>query len=256
MSKVSTHTELTRVDPRALLLQAYRGRNYSKQIGKLYPAIFLSRFTGGAYRNDFWNTIQTCYPWDLNVIGAGTMAQQTSVANHPGITRFSQNGANTGARIWMSYASPILISGLERTELIFQLQTTSALVLRFGFGDNFNNAAAPTDGIWIDIAGATLSGKTRNNGVESTTGTTYASATATWYRAYIVVNADASRVDFYLYNSTTGLQLWTDNLTTNIPKVAGRELSHGMQAYKTSAGVVALVDVDFMNLVLPQGLDR
>lgn len=255
MAGILTYPELTRVDSLARIVHAYRARDFSKDLRTLYPALFLSRFSGASYRDEFWNTNLGHYPWRLDPIGLGSSSLQTTVANHPGIIRLAQNGANTGGSFWIGFASSILLQGLEQTELIFNMVATAALVIRFGFGDNFTAAAAPTDGVWIDIAGATITGKTRNNGVESTTGTSYASSAATWYHAKIALNSDASRVDYTLYNAA-GAILWTDNLTTNIPRVAGRELSHGLHAYKTTAGVVGLVDLDFMNLRMPKGLSR
>jgi hypothetical protein len=98
-------------------------------------------------------------------------------------------------------------------------------------------------------------GKCRSNSVESSTASTFTLTTGTWYRAKIVANSDASRVDFYLY-SEAGALLWTDNLTTNIPTGAGREVGHMAGAFNTGTTATPLLWVDYMYLLIARTLTR
>ena len=121
------------------------------------------------------------------------------------------------------------------------------ILIRLGFQDSLTSTA-PTDGVWINIAATILSGKTRDNGSESTTGTTYTLSASTWYRAKIAVNSDATEVMFILYNAA-GQQLWDNNgtpLTTNIPTASGRETGHGVVAWVGANLERALINLDMM----------
>ena len=183
--------------------------------------------------------------WGATAIGAGTRAAIASSANHPGVVRFTQNGANTGYQYDLGDNNPtnILLGGGEVYECIFSLPTATATVERLGFQDSITTTA-PVDGAWINIAATTLSGKTSNNSTVSTTATTHTVSTGTWYRAVVYVNS-TSLVTFTLYTCSDGAVVWTNTLTTNIPSAAGRETSVGTLAYKTTAGTANLLDVDW-----------
>lgn len=262
MPKISSYPVLSRPERGASVVLASKGKNYKRNITDAIQDGLRNRFMLPLYKNEFWSNLAvTAYgygidPWSFLTIVSGTSATRVSVADHPGIVRWTSGAAaNTGFAMYFYYTSDLLIGGKEATDLIFSLPSNTALVVRFGFGDNFVNAAPPVDGIWLNIAGLTLSGKTRNNSAESTTGTTYALSTATWYRMRIEVNATASRVDFTLY-SAAGAVLWTDFLTTNIPTATGREIGHGIQAYKTTVTATALIDLDFISLNSSRVLSR
>lgn len=216
--------------------------------------IFMNRFTGGIYKDDLWNANQFHYPWRFLVIGGtGVLSAQTTIANHPGIVRIGANGANTGYTLY-SAENNILIEGGEVTELIVNFVTSTNLACVFGFSDQFANFPnALVDGVYINVAGTTLSGRCRNNSTETITGTTYTISTGTWYRISIIVSADASRVDFYVYDAA-GTQLWTNFVITNIP--TQRVTGHGLVAIKTTAGAANLLDVDFMSLIFGKQLTR
>jgi hypothetical protein len=105
----------------------------------------------------------------------------------------------------------------------------------------------PTTGI--------ITGRTMSNSNSSVTGTGYQIVTNTWYRWRVVVNADASRVDFYCF-SEAGALLWTDNLTNNIPTAAGRETGHGIVGTNAATTAVTLYDLDYMNIEIARALTR
>lgn len=182
-------------------------------------------------------------PFKLASNGSPTIAQIASIANHPGLWRITSGAAANGA-YFVYLQGSILLGGGEVAECIFRVNSTTDLVFEGGFLDQ-TLPTTPTDGAWINIAGTTLSGKTANNGSVSTTSSTYAISTATWYRMKVVVNDSAASVTFYLYNAS-GTLLWSDTLSTNIPTAAGRETDMGVAACKTTAGSASLIDIDWL----------
>ncbi len=189
---------------------------------------------------------------------AGTLIASTTAptANHPGVQTFkSAAAANSGYRFYPANGgTQYLIAGGETTEFIFYPITTTNSVVKMGFQDSATQSAN-VDAVNINITGTTLSGKTFAASEASTTGTTYTVSASTWYHAKIVVNSNATRVDFYLY-AENGTQLWTDSLTTNIPTTAGQETGHGIVAYNTGSSAVEIIDMDFMNLYIDRNLVR
>jgi len=194
-------------------------------------------------------------PWFAAATVSGTSTAVTGTANHPGIvTLTSSTSANSGYAYALGTSS-FLLAGTEVTEFIFQVVTTANTTARLGFQDS-NSSTAPTDGAWVNIAATTLDGRTASNTTSSTTGTNYTITASVWYRAKVVVNSDATQMDFYLYTCADGVQVWTNNLTTNIPTAAGRET--GQSAVATNSGTTALelVDMDFMDVYMTRTLTR
>ena len=191
-----------------------------------------------------WIVATGSHGWGTTAVGAGTIAGIEDVASHHGIVQASQNGADTGHSMRIPTGSTLLLQGGEYCSGVFRLQNTTNCEYRFGIHDVIGVAVDATDGVYISISGTTLSGKTANNSTRSSTGTTYTVSTATWYRMKVVVNSNATRVDYYLYDAA-GALLWTNNLTTNIPTASGRGVGIGFTGYKTTAGTVALFDLDW-----------
>jgi hypothetical protein len=190
-------------------------------------------------------------PWYITAITSGTVAALAGTATHPGIIQFkSATGANSGYYCIFG-TSTFLIAGGESTDFVFRPQTLAGTTIRAGFHDTAV-VTAPVDGCYLhmDPVTALMTGRTMNNSNSSTTGTNYQLVTNTWYRGRVKLNADASRVDFYLFDDA-GNQLWTDNLTTNIPTSAGRETGHGLVATNSGTSAVALVDLDLITLYVP-----
>ncbi len=181
-------------------------------------------------------------PWIGLAFGGGS-ATVAGTSNHPGIIKFTSNVTNSGYR-FLTAVNCILIAGAEHSEFCFRTGAVQLNVrVRLGFQDSLS-AALPTDGVYIDVSGVTLTGKTRNNGAGSTTGTSHALAANTWYRAKIAVKNDATLVTYILY-SAAGVVLWTNTLAANIPTAAGRETGHGIVMY-VAANVARTFDVDMM----------
>ena len=236
--------------------------NYQVSLSDLLGTSLASSRTIGTYVNDmledFANMISTgfhIYPWMESLIGAGSISNAQSEENHPGIARISQVGANTGGSLWLGNAANILIAGQEETEFIVRPAVLTTAVYQFGFLDSFTAVGAASDGVYFQFQGAQIIGVTLSSGVSSTTATNYVPSINTWYRLKLVINSNATRVDFYIYDESGNL-LWTDNLTTNIPTTAGRVTSHGLRCYNTGAATRTLVDVDYMSLFVPRLLTR
>lgn len=186
-------------------------------------------------------------PWEGVTIGGGTMASVAGTSNHPGIIRLSSIATATTGYRFMTAVNCFLIAGAEHSEFCFKTGASLLNIrVRLGFQDSLTSAA-PTDGVWIDITGATLTGKTSSNGALSTTGTNYGLAVNTWYRGKIAVNSDATEVVFLLYTDVAGEQtvVWTDTLAANIPTAAGRETGHGV-VVTVAANVARFFDADMM----------
>lgn len=172
----------------------------------------------------------------------GTAAQIASIADHPGIWKItSVIGINSG--YVFSLGSTILIGGGEVAECIIRPESTTSLLVYAGFVDA-DPPTTPTDGVWINIVGTTLTGKTANNGSISTTASSLVVAAASWYRLKVVVNPAATLVTFYVYNMV-GTLLWSDTLATNIPTAAGRETDMRIAAIKTAVTATDMLSVDW-----------
>jgi len=211
---------------------------------------------------DFERTLSvspTAGPWSGTLVSSGTTTSIAGTANHPGISTLnSSTSANSGVS-WKTAPNAYILAGYETTELIFRPQSLAGTTIRFGFHDSASSSDA-VDGAYIEMAqvggvDGVIVGKTASNSTRSTTGTNYTLVTNTWYKLRIVVNSNASRVDFYLY-SEAGALLWTDNLTTNIPTAAGRETGNGIVATNSGTTALTLVDLDSIIVILPRTLTR
>lgn len=195
-------------------------------------------------------------PWSIVLIGAGTVTGTPGEANHPGI--LNMNGvaaAGTGAALRVG-TNAFLLAGDERCDFILRPLTLAGTTIRAGFLDSIS-ATAPNDGayLFMDPVTALLTGRTFNNTVGSVTGTSYQLLTNTWYRFRVIVDPTAARVDFYCYDMA-GALLWTDNLTTNIPTAAGREVGCGVLATTAGGGAVSMLDVDYTSIEITRTLTR
>ena len=204
------------------------------------------------YEADFLypNIPYTNPPWYSSANSGGTFQVSTPTPDHEGIVQLSSSTtANSGWRI-LTNASGITLAGGEITLCWHRPQTIAATTRHFGFHDT-NSVADPTDGAWIwqDPTTGIIYGRTINGAGSSTTGTGFQLITNTWYCEKIVVNADATRVDFYCY-ADDGTELWHDFLTTNIP--TGTDLV-GNGVVVTNSGTTAIIldDVDYISIFIP-----
>jgi hypothetical protein len=165
--------------------------------------------------------------------------------HHPGVVRArSSTTANSGYLIGSNVAA-FLLGGGEALEAIFNITTLTNGTFRLGFHDATTSSDA-VDGAYLEVASTGVgTGKTASNSTRSTTATTYTLSTATWYRLLIVLDSAATRVDFYLYNDA-GTQLWTNNLTTNIPSASGRETGAAVIGTNSGTSATDLYHLDWV----------
>ncbi|MGW8256760.1 MAG: hypothetical protein ACWGMZ_04670, partial [Thermoguttaceae bacterium] len=169
-------------------------------------------------------------PYVGSAILNGIFAPQAGVANHSGIIRISNFSGGGGYQFMVGKHDVYnchLISGGEVGELVFK--TYSALanrVIASGFFDD-----GPYYGLYMSVSGSSLTGKATNEFSTTTTGASYTLSTSTWYRIMFVVNDAADRVDFYVFNES-GIMLWTDYVTSNIPT---GPMGYGVKAIYNSA---------------------
>jgi hypothetical protein len=190
-------------------------------------------------------------PWFGVAINSGTDAAGTGSTTHPGISRASSStSADSGYRFSLNNLA-MLIAGSCQTICWFRPLTLAGTTIRIGWQDG-TGITAPVDGVYVymDPATGIMTGRTMANSAGSITGTGYQLVTNTWYAVKILANANATRIDYYLYDDA-GALLWTDNLTTNIPTTAGRETGHGIVTTNSGTTAVTLMDVDYIELYIP-----
>lgn len=211
------------------------------------------KHTGTFWETDFLNTAGTTLnpPWLGTAVASGTTTAVAGTALHPGGIRFVSSTSSDSGHRYTITSNSILLAGYETSDIWFRPQTLAGTTIRAGFHDALT-LTAPVDGCYVHMDPATgrLTGRTMSNSVGSTTGTDYQLITNTWYLVRVTLNADATRVDYFLWDDAGNL-LWTDNLTTNIPTAAGRETGHGIVATNSGTTAVPLVDVDFLSLFIP-----
>lgn len=201
-------------------------------------------------------------PFERALISAGSFAVSTDNivasqhAQHPGVNKITSSAtANSGAWIGTPTAS-ILLAGGEVAEFCFLIETLTNTTHRFGFHDATSSTDA-VDGAYIELpagSGAAV-GKTSSNSTRTTSATIATLVVNTWYRAKIVVNRDATAVDFYLFNDA-GNQLGTVQNTTNIPTASGRETACRWISTNSGTVVTDLAHLDYMAFEETRALNR
>ncbi len=202
---------------------------------------------------DFLNVAAPWGPFANTAISTGTLSfSGTGVvtANHPGcITINSSTSANSGEVMGTgsTNAAQFLLGGGEQFDVVFKTGAAfTNITMRFGFHDTATSADA-VDGAYFEVSTAgVVTGKTSSNSVRTTSATIATLAVSTWYHARVRVNANATAVDYTIFDDS-GTQLGTVQNTTNIPIAAGRET--GVAFVATSAGTTAtaLCHLDYMS---------
>jgi hypothetical protein len=199
------------------------------------------------YICDFMNVSTSGYdPWFGTSVLSGILANVAAGIPHQGAAglRTSAN-ANSGYSILTSPLT-FTVSGDEITEAIIKTVKLDGTTTRFGFHDA-TTITAPVDGAYFEIGPDSLCyGKTMKASSGSSTGTSYQMTDGAWYRLKLVVNSDATQINYYIYNDA-GTLLWGDQLTTNIPT----DVYSGHGLITTNEGTTAdvyLIHLDYMML--------
>lgn len=177
---------------------------------------------------------------------SGTFSSSpTPSAEHVGCVRFScSTSANSGYRIVFD-TDAVRFRGGEFFAMSFQTRATlSGVVYRLGWNDSADHNE-PVDGLYLEMSGGVIYGRHSSNSTRSSTATSFAPATTTYYYGTIQVNDAATLVTYSIY-SEAGALLWSDTLATNIPTAAGRETRWEFMAYCTGTGsAFSLIEMDF-----------
>lgn len=201
-------------------------------------------------------SVTSSAPWSLATISNGTLTDVVPTAEHPGVLQFSSSTTpNSGYRIHLAQLAFIL-GGTEKCDIILKPKTLADTTIRAGFHDS-TTSGAPVDGCYFHLNPATakITGRTMDNSAASTTGTDFQAVTNTWYHLVVELNADATRVDFTIYDEA-GAVLWTDNLTTNIPTGASRACQCTVVATNSNSSAVALLELDLVSVQISRTLAR
>ena len=197
-------------------------------------------------------TVNQQGPWAISDIAGGNTSSVNAEADHPGIIYIiSSTSADSGSRVIIG-PNALLLSGSESANFIIRPMTLALTTIRLGI-HNATSSGDAVDGCYLEILAGVTSGKTANNSARSTTGTNHLLTTNTWYRLRVILNSDATRVDFYIF-AVDGTQLWTDFLATNIP--TARPTGHGIVATNSGTTALTLVHLDYMNIRIARTLVR
>lgn len=193
--------------------------------------------------------------WSSFALGTGTLGYPAGDATHIGVMSYVAHVSNANSGYaYRTNTSIFLLSGGEKTTLIFKTPTVFTNVLRrFGFHDTIDHNA-PIDGIYVEMTAETLTGHTSNSSTRSDTGTSFSLIADTYYRVVVELNALATLVTYTLYADNSNTVLWRDTLATNIPTGAGRYTSHGdICTLTTATGVADTIGyIDYMDMVFPK----
>lgn len=200
-----------------------------------YPSFL--RYVNWSWECDGGATATNIGGWQNSAIGSGTIAltnatitsgtpttaQCVDSQNHPGCLSFSSSSAaNSGIQCtWGTASGGMLLKAGIVFDCIFYVVSVANATYRFGFCDTSTSADA-VDGAYFEIQpGGTLVAKTASNSVRTQGAASFAIPVDAWYHARVSVNS-LTEVIFTLF-STTGVSLFTDTITTNIPSGSGRE---------------------------------
>ncbi len=208
------------------------------------------------FATDFPSSVAaTIAPFNISAISAGTSTTVPAAGaldgNHPGVILCrSSTTANSGV-IVNTAQNTFRIAGGEQFDVVFRTPAAlTAMTYRFGYHDTASSADA-VDGIYFEMpASGAIVGKTSSNSVRTTSATVATLAVSTWYHARIVVNANATGVDFFIY-SDAGAQLGTVSITTNIPTASGRECGVAFIGTNSGTTAVDIVNLDYMAASIP-----
>jgi hypothetical protein len=197
-------------------------------------------------------------PWSGTAKGGGSCIVGDSTCvdeNHHGaVTLTGGITAGDGYYFVTDFTSQ-KIYGSEKTIFIFKAENIGAnAYARMGWFDVSTANPNIADGIICYYsANGDFKGRCNGGGSFTNTSTLYTLSVSTYYRCTIVVNTNATRVDFYLYKCSDGSLVWSDYLTTNIPT---SYTGHGIHAYHNGTTSSTILTVDYMNLIIDRVLVR
>lgn len=160
--------------------------------------------------------------WATVVGSTATVSVTSAVASHPGIIQFAlNNNVNSFCGVHLGSSSILLGNGTTLVSMCLNILATPTVgndyILRAGLGNNLT-ISDHTDGVYFEINRATSTTNWIRKSVKSGVGTTFFDTTIAfatgWVNLDILINADASNVDFYINGVSAG-----SIATANIPNV-------------------------------------
>lgn len=183
------------------------------------------------------------YGWQVSLTGTGSSANGntgilTSGNDTFGVLELATGTTTTGiASAYLSQNAILFGYGILYATLRVYMPNTSTTAqpynVRIGFLDNFITAGPQNGAYFFGTGGNTpaWNGITINGGTATSTASGISIASATWYKLAILVNSNASSVQFFI----------DDNLvvtnTTNIP--TANTTGFGAMISKSSAGTTS-----------------
>lgn len=202
------------------------------------------RRKGYIFFDDFF--INTGVPFVRAFILGGTGGLSSTSM---GVYRINSGAnANSGGSVLFANSGLIstvgLIDGLRYDAYLLFPTLDSLSTIRIGFIGGTNNQVDAVNGMYFEVNGATIVGKTANTNVRSTT-SGYTLSIATSY--HLRITYLTTSVLYEIYNPS-GTLLWSASLTTNMPTST---LNCGLIA--TNSGIVTrtLVDIDYIGMTIP-----
>ena len=192
-------------------------------------------------------------PWSPTSIAGGVVGTSVS-PNHPGIHTYLCHASNANSGfLYRLGANTFILSGGEKSTIVFKTPSDfSNIIRRSGFFYSAN-ITEPTNGVYLQQEGSTIVGKTSNNGVRTTTVSSFTMNSNTWYRGVIEVGDNAKVIYFNLYDDV-GNELWGDIITTTIPGInsGGNPVGHEDICVATSStGERVIGSIDYMDVYIP-----
>lgn len=221
----------------------------------------LSRTSALVVETDFYNTTS---PFAQGLTGAaisaGAIGQASSLADHPGIIGIKDSTTSGGGYRVLTATNAFNIAGGEKSVCTFKTSYKETTFKSYIGFHTATSVVAPTDGIYLELTGdgtsVTVEGKTSSNSARSATATNYSMSVNDWASGVITVNSDATSVLFELYSDNDTL-LWSDTLTTNIPKPSNRYVGAGVTAGNSStAAATYILYVDYFRAEINRTLAR
>jgi len=183
-----------------------------------------------------------------SAILTGTMVPVAGEKGHLGVIKYVSSASGYSGYSVATALNSVLIQGGEEATFIFKTPANIATVYR-NMGWFNQSAVLPQNSIVLRISGPYLLGYVSKGGTTSQSATRYDLVANTWYKAIIKINADATTITFTLY-SDTGVKLWTDTVSTNIPKVTGEELGFGDACFGNSLSAIDIGYLDYMDMTI------
>lgn len=188
--------------------------------------------------NDVNRNVDGCFATSS---GTGSAASWSNlVGGRVGVVSLVTGTTTTGYATRLSSNTTVIVFGsgemvVEQGVRLEDLSDgTDTYTFRAGFLDASNGD--PTDGCFFRYAHTENSGNwtlvCRSNGTETTADSSIAVAVDTWYALRVVVNSDASSVEFFINGTSAG------TIATNIPSGSARASALGTHILK-SAGTTS-----------------